>query len=84
MEACTQIVDNINLIQNRLLYRDLMKKCYFIHFEEDELKNINDSYEKDDNLFIFSSETGLGKESILKYIDELLEIDKKGEETETL
>lgn len=53
MEACTQIVDKINLIQNRLLYRDLMKKCYFIHFEEDELKNINDSYEKDDNLFIF-------------------------------
>ncbi len=39
---------------------------------------------ENDNLFIFSSETGLGKESILKYIDELLEIDKKGEETETL
>ena len=39
---------------------------------------------EEDNLFIFSSETGLGKESILKYIDELLEVDKKSEETETL
>ena len=39
---------------------------------------------EEDNLFLFSSETGLGKEAVLKYLDELLNVNEKVEETETL
>ena len=39
---------------------------------------------EEDNIFLFSSETTLGKEPVLKYLDELLNLNENKEETETL
>ena len=53
--ACKKIVETINKANDYSeLYISLMNKCYFIHFEDNELDIINNSFEKKNyNKFIF-------------------------------
>ena len=53
--ACIEITKNINKSTNNIeLYQNLLSKCYFIHFKQEELDDINNIFEKQDyEEFIF-------------------------------
>ena len=53
--SCKKIVEDIEKTDNSIeLYNNLLNKCYFIHFSEDELDNINKSFNNSDYItFIF-------------------------------
>ena len=53
--SCNKIVTDINKSSgSSKLYQDLMNKCYFIHFKDDELEKINNCFRKKDyNEFMF-------------------------------
>lgn len=55
MIVCNKVVTDINKSSDNIeLYQQLMNYCYFIHFKEDELDNINNLFQKNDyNNFIF-------------------------------